>query len=51
MQVRGGRVRGLDLHLERLRSASAELFGRAVPDDRVRSFLRTARPLSPAMAP
>ncbi|MEU9017514.1 aminotransferase class IV family protein [Actinomadura sp. NPDC048394] len=48
MQVRGGRVRGLDLHLERLRSASAELFGRAVPDDRVRSFLRTALEAGPA---
>ncbi|MGP3986942.1 aminotransferase class IV family protein [Streptomyces sp. 3N207] len=42
MQVRDGRVRGLDLHLERLRSASLELFGRALPDDRVRSYLRTA---------
>ncbi|KAB2381925.1 aminotransferase class IV family protein [Actinomadura montaniterrae] len=48
MQVRGGRIRGLDLHLERLRSASAELFGRAVPDDRVRSFLRTALEAGPA---
>src|ERR1700723_2119708 len=27
MQVRGGRVRGLDLHLERLSRANAELFG------------------------
>ncbi len=42
MQVRGGRVRGLDLHLERLRSASVELFGRALPDDRVRTCLRAA---------
>ncbi|WP_199432642.1 aminotransferase class IV family protein [Qaidamihabitans albus] len=48
MQVRGGRVRGLDLHLERLRSASVELFGRALPDDRVRSFLRTALASGPA---
>ncbi|MDX3193310.1 aminotransferase class IV family protein [Streptomyces sp. MN03-5084-2B] len=47
MQVRGGRVRGLDLHLDRLRSASVELFGRALPDDRVRSFLRTALAGSP----
>ncbi|SED16770.1 Branched-chain amino acid aminotransferase/4-amino-4-deoxychorismate lyase [Amycolatopsis tolypomycina] len=47
MQVRGGRVRGLDLHLDRLRSASLELFGRAVPDDRVRSFLRSALAGSP----
>ncbi|MFF4615889.1 aminotransferase class IV family protein [Nonomuraea jabiensis] len=48
MQVRGGRVRGLDLHLERLRRASVELFGRAVPDDLVRSYLRAALRAGPA---
>jgi branched-subunit amino acid aminotransferase/4-amino-4-deoxychorismate lyase len=48
MQVRGGRVRGLDLHLERLRSASAALFGRAMPDDRVRALLRAAISAGPA---
>ncbi|NYI03464.1 aminotransferase class IV family protein [Allostreptomyces psammosilenae] len=48
MQVRGGRVRGLDLHLRRLRSASMELFGRALPDERVRSFLRAALEEGPA---
>jgi branched-subunit amino acid aminotransferase/4-amino-4-deoxychorismate lyase len=48
MQVRGGRVRGLDLHLERLRSASATLFGRAMPDDRVRALLRAAIEAGPA---
>ena len=42
MQVRGGRVRGLDLHLERLRNASTELFGQALPDDRIRALLRAA---------
>ncbi|MFG1675254.1 aminotransferase class IV family protein [Micromonospora sp. NPDC049282] len=42
MQVRGGRVRGLDLHLARLREASHELFGAALPDDRVRTALRVA---------
>lgn len=42
VQVRGGRVRGLDLHLARLRSASLEMFGRALPDDQVVSYLRTA---------
>ncbi|MBE8519695.1 aminotransferase class IV family protein [Amycolatopsis sp. H6(2020)] len=47
MQVRGGRVRGLDLHLDRLRSASAEMFGRALPDGRVRSLLRTALAAGP----
>ncbi|MFI1931564.1 aminotransferase class IV family protein [Streptomyces sp. NPDC020330] len=48
VQVRGGRVRGLDLHLERLRSASAELFGRDLPEDLVRSRLRTALRDGPA---
>lgn len=48
MQVRGGRVRGLDLHLDRLRSASVELFGRALPDDRVLSCLRAAVEAGPA---
>ncbi|MEV5569805.1 aminotransferase class IV family protein [Spirillospora sp. NPDC052269] len=41
-QVRGGLIRGLDLHLDRLRTASLELFGRAVPDERVRELLRAA---------
>ncbi|MFC5184138.1 aminotransferase class IV family protein [Actinomadura harenae] len=41
-QVRGGRIRGLDLHLDRLRTASLELYGRAVPDARVRELLRAA---------
>ncbi|MFI1225457.1 MULTISPECIES: aminotransferase class IV family protein [unclassified Streptomyces] len=48
VQIRGGRVRGLDLHLERLRTASVELFGRALPDDLVRSHLRTALRDGPA---
>ena len=42
MQVRKGRVRGLDLHLERLRGASLALFDADIPDDRVRSYLRGA---------
>ncbi|WP_086575500.1 aminotransferase class IV, partial [Streptomyces alboverticillatus] len=42
MQVRGGRVRGLDLHLARLRHASLKLFGRALPDERVLTCLRAA---------
>jgi branched-subunit amino acid aminotransferase/4-amino-4-deoxychorismate lyase len=46
--VRKGRIRGLDLHLERLRSASMELFGRALPDDRVRTCLRAALQVGPA---
>jgi len=48
MQVRDGRIRGLDLHLDRLRTASLELFGRAIPEDRVRSYLRTALDGGPA---
>jgi branched-subunit amino acid aminotransferase/4-amino-4-deoxychorismate lyase len=48
MQVRGGRVRGLDLHLERLRRASTRLFGRAMPDDEVRAHLREAVAAGPA---
>jgi branched-subunit amino acid aminotransferase/4-amino-4-deoxychorismate lyase len=42
MQVRDGKIRGLDLHLERLRSASLTLYGRVMPDDRVRTCLRAA---------
>ncbi|MET0234662.1 MAG: aminotransferase class IV family protein [Kibdelosporangium sp.] len=48
MQVRGGQVRGLDLHLERLRSASVELFGHALPDEKIRSYLRAAIEAGPA---
>jgi len=47
MQVRGSRIRGLDLHLARLRVASAEMFGRAMPDDRVRGYLREALAAGP----
>ena len=42
MQVREGGIRGLDLHLKRLRLASERLFGRATPDDEVRRRLRSA---------
>ena len=42
MQVRDHRVRGLDLHLVRLRQGSLDLFGRAADDDRVRRYLRQA---------
>jgi hypothetical protein len=47
MQVQGGGIRGLDLHLARLRSGSMELFGQALPDERVRSYLRTALQAGP----
>jgi branched-subunit amino acid aminotransferase/4-amino-4-deoxychorismate lyase len=48
MQVRGRQVRGLDLHLERLRSASVQLFGQSMPDELVRSRLRSAMAAGPA---
>jgi branched-subunit amino acid aminotransferase/4-amino-4-deoxychorismate lyase len=47
-QVRGGGIRGLDLHLRRLRQASLALFGQALPDEQVRTHLRTALADSPA---
>ncbi|MFJ1619407.1 MULTISPECIES: aminotransferase class IV family protein [unclassified Streptomyces] len=42
MQVRDGRVRGLDLHLARLDAASQELFERGLDGDRVRALVRHA---------
>lgn len=48
VQVRDGRIRGLDLHLERLRNASAVMFGRALPDERIREYLRAAVAEGPA---
>lgn len=44
MQVRGGKVRGLDLHLDRLRRASMELFGVALTDEHIRTCIRAAIP-------
>ncbi|MEY9894867.1 branched-subunit amino acid aminotransferase/4-amino-4-deoxychorismate lyase [Catenulispora sp. MAP5-51] len=40
MQVRGRRARGLDLHLARLSSATAEVFGTGLDTDLVRRHLR-----------
>lgn len=42
MQVRNRKVKGLDLHLARLRNASIEFFGRALPDEQLQSYIRTA---------
>ncbi|MCC0805838.1 branched-chain amino acid aminotransferase [Methylobacterium sp. W2] len=42
MQVRDRRVRGLDLHLERLRDGSGALFGSVIPEERIREALRIA---------
>ncbi|MEV0779483.1 aminotransferase class IV [Streptomyces sp. NPDC050428] len=42
MQIRGGRVRGRDLHLARLDSATRELFGAGLEGERVRELVRHA---------
>jgi branched-chain amino acid aminotransferase len=42
MQVRDGRVDGLDLHFDRLDRSSREVFGQPVSADRVRAHLRAA---------
>ena len=42
MQVRGGRVRGLDLHLDRLDAATRELFGAELDGELVRGRIRHA---------
>lgn len=42
MQVRGGRTRGLELHLRRLETANQELFGARLDRDRVRELVRHA---------
>lgn len=47
-QVRGGRLRGLDLHLQRLQAASLTLFGRAIAEDSLRAWLRAAIAAGPA---
>lgn len=47
-QVRDGRIRGLDLHLDRLRTASLKMFGEALPDERVRELMREAVAAGPA---
>lgn len=47
MQVRDQAVRGLDLHLVRLREASDELFGGHLPDERILELLASAVKVSP----
>ncbi|CAN7230999.1 aminotransferase class IV [Brevundimonas sp. LjRoot202] len=42
MQVEDGAVRGLDLHLERLKHEALDLFGVAVPELRLRQRMRSA---------
>lgn len=42
MQVRNSKIKGLDLHLDRLRKASLEFFGRAPSDEQLRFYIKTA---------
>jgi branched-subunit amino acid aminotransferase/4-amino-4-deoxychorismate lyase len=42
MQVRGGRTRGIDLHLSRLETAHHEIYGRALDQQEVRARIRHA---------
>ncbi len=42
MQVRDGHVDGLELHFERLDRSTREVFGRPLPEERVRADLRAA---------
>ncbi|MFG2147544.1 aminotransferase class IV family protein [Streptomyces sp. NPDC048696] len=42
LQVRGGRVRGLALHLARLDAATREIFGPGLDGERVRALVRQA---------
>lgn len=42
MQVRDRKVKGLDLHLDRLRNASMGFFGKALPDEQLLSYIRTS---------
>ncbi len=42
MQVRGGRARGLDLHLSRLEAAHQEVYGRALDGQEVCARIRHA---------
>lgn len=42
LQVRGGAVQGLDLHLERLRQGNAELFDAALDAAAIRAWMRQA---------
>ncbi|AGI24534.1 hypothetical protein H681_13320 [Pseudomonas sp. ATCC 13867] len=48
MQVRDGGIRGLDLHLERLRNASQRLFGQSHADEEIHAALRAALEQAPA---
>ncbi|WP_339650291.1 aminotransferase class IV family protein [Halopseudomonas pelagia] len=42
MQVRDRKIKGLDLHLARLRNASVAFFGRALADEQLLSYIRSS---------
>ncbi|WP_022963753.1 aminotransferase class IV family protein [Halopseudomonas pelagia] len=42
MQVRDRKIKGLDLHLARLRNASVSFFGRALADEQLLSYIRSS---------
>jgi len=48
MQIRDWKVKGMDLHLARLRGASLALFQRALPDEEVLATIRLALEQGPA---
>lgn len=45
MQVRDGKVRGLDVHLDRLVASTRRLFASELDPDAVRGYVRQAIPL------
>ncbi|TFC30439.1 branched-chain amino acid aminotransferase [Cryobacterium sp. TMT1-3] len=47
MQIRHRSIRGLDLHLKRLRDASDAMFGRHLPDAQIVDYLRVALSAAP----
>lgn len=48
MQIRDRKVKGMDLHLARLRGASLDLFGKALPDEEILASIRLALEQGPA---
>lgn len=48
LQVRDRKIKGVDLHLKRLREASMALFGNALPDEQILQHIRSAISAGPA---
>lgn len=42
MQIRDRKIKGLDLHLARLHAASMEFFGKVIPDEQLKLYIKTA---------